>query len=134
MLSVDPEETFQNIQRIINQTRGTKFVVKFISVDGDKKYENKFEESLSSCMHLINELLNNKKLNINAFVRNFESSLLVLYISGTLHLFKNFRSRLIKGFNVINLLHIGQNAISADEIEKFCILVMLWLTKEVSPS
>lgn len=125
MLSVDPEETLQNIQRIINQTRGTKFVVKFISVDGDKKYENKFEESLSSCMHLINELLNNKKLNINAFVRNFESSLLVLYISGTLHLFKNFRSRLIKGFVVINLLHIAQNAISADEIEKFCILVML---------
>lgn len=111
------DDTIKAINNIIRQSKDTKFKIKFVSVDGDKKYEDCFGSTLIVIQSLITKFLMIESLKVSEFISKFELNEIIIYISDTLHLLKNFRSKLLKGFVLLNLISVSDNLISATKIE-----------------
>ncbi len=102
--------TIEYIKKILSISKETKFHIKYISVDGDKGYNNQFNMSFNQ----IEQSLFQSNFD-NPFLDDFEKDRYILtntfhnveisdffFISDFLHLLKNARSKLLKSSVVIN--------------------------------
>ena len=88
------DKTFEFINKIIEYSKTTNFVLKYVSVDGDKNYQGRFVES----NNLIDQLIQKKQLK-SAFQVIDDN--IGFQIADFLHLLKNARSRLLNANIVI---------------------------------
>lgn len=92
--------TFDKIKFIIEKSKNTKFKIILVSVDGDRYYDPLFSIAFNFLKEKFFKNVNS--INLQSVFEFFETFSDVYMNSDPLHIFKNFRSKLLTDLTVVN--------------------------------
>lgn len=111
------DQTIKMIFFISNLCKKTKFKILFFSVDGDLKYDPLFVSAFNYFSKAIENIVNSCDIYSTNFLFFFDTLPEALMISDPLHIFKNFRTKILRDNTVLSFNFFGAKPINSEIIE-----------------